>query len=110
GALMCRLERSGCVMVAGEAVTAIDRGDGRFEIRTDCRLLTAESLAITTGGCSYPGCGTTGDGYHWAAKLGDTIVPPRPALVPIETSLAWVHDLKGVTIPDVAVSVVERAA
>jgi predicted Rossmann fold flavoprotein len=109
GALMRRLERSGCVVATGEAVTAIDRGDGWFEIRTDRRLLTAESLAITTGGCSYPGCGTTGDGYQWAAKLGHTIVPPRPALVPIETSLAWVHDLKGITIPDVAVTVVERA-
>src|SRR5262245_12081820 len=108
GALMRRLERSGCIVAKGEAVTAIDRSDGRFEIRTDRRMLTAHALAITTGGCSYPGCGTTGDGYPWAAKLRHTIVPPRPALVPVETSLAWVHNLKGITIPDVAVKVVER--
>src|SRR5262249_38549563 len=37
-----------------------------------------------------------------------TIVPPRPALVPLETNLAWVHDLKGITVPDAAVIVVKR--
>jgi predicted Rossmann fold flavoprotein len=108
GALIRRLERSGCVLATNEAVTAIDRQDGAFRIQTERRLLTAEALAITTGGCSYPGSGTTGDGYRWAAEFGHTIVPPRPALVPLETSLAWVHDLKGITVPDVAVVVLKR--
>jgi predicted Rossmann fold flavoprotein len=108
GALVRRLERSGCVLATDEAVTAIDRQDGAFRIETDRRSLTSAALAITTGGCSYPGSGTTGDGYRWAAKFGHTIVPPRPALVPLETNLAWVHDLKGITVPDVAVTVVKR--
>jgi predicted Rossmann fold flavoprotein len=108
GALMRRLERSGCVLATNEAVAAIDLQDGAFRIQTDRQSLTAEVLAITTGGCSYPGCGTTGDGYRWAAELGHTIVPPRPALVPVETNLAWVHELKGITVADVAVIVVKR--
>lgn len=108
GALLRRLERSGCPLATGEAVTAIDRDEGRFRIMTDKRVLTAASLALTTGGCSYPGSGTTGDGYAWAAKFGHTIVPPRPALVPVQTNLAWVHDLKGITVADVGVMVAER--
>lgn len=107
-ALLRRLERSGCVLSTGEAVTAIDRDGDSFRITTDRRTLTAESLAVTTGGCSYPGCGTTGEGYQWGAKFGHTIVPPRPALVPVETNLTWVHDLKGITVADVAVAVVGR--
>jgi predicted flavoprotein YhiN len=34
----------------------------------------------------------------------------RPALVPITTNVDWVRDLKGITVPDVAVTVVERLA
>jgi len=104
-ALVRRLDRSGCSLAAGEAVSAIDRDDGRFLIATEKRQVTARTLAITTGGCSYPGCGTTGEGYAWAAKFGHSVVPARPALVPIETDLGWVHELKGVTLPDVVVTV-----
>jgi hypothetical protein len=108
GALLRRLDRSGCAVATGEAVIGIDRDDSRFQVQSDQRILTAGTLLLTTGGCSYPGCGTTGDGYAWAAKFGHTIVPPRPALVPVETNVAWVHDLKGITVADVGVAVVER--
>jgi predicted Rossmann fold flavoprotein len=108
GALMRRFERSGCVLAAEEPVLSIGRRDERFGILTESRTLTAYSLVITTGGCSYPGSGTTGDGYAWAAAFGHSIVPARPALVPVETNLDWVRDLKGITIPDVGVSVERR--
>ena len=64
-------------------------------------------MVLTTGGQSYPGSGTTGDGYRFAAAFGHTIVPPRPALVPITTDAAWVKELRGVTLPDVALCVRE---
>ncbi|MEE9613150.1 MAG: NAD(P)/FAD-dependent oxidoreductase, partial [Desulfatiglandales bacterium] len=35
---------------------------------------------------SYPATGSTGDGYRLAATAGHSIVPIRPALVPLETS------------------------
>ena len=65
------------------------------------------SVILTTGGQSYPGSGTTGDGYRLAAAFGHTIVPPRPALVPITVAAPWVAELRGVTLPDVAVRVLE---
>ena len=34
-------------------------------------------------GVSYPGTGSTGDGYRIAEALGHTIVPPRGSLVPL---------------------------
>ncbi|MBI3865851.1 MAG: NAD(P)/FAD-dependent oxidoreductase [Planctomycetia bacterium] len=109
-AFLRRLERSGCTLAAGEAVTAIDRHEERFRITTASRTLLVESVAITTGGCSYPGSGTTGDGYSWAAQFGHMIIPARPALVPVTTNADWVRDLKGITIPDVAVTVEPRVA
>ncbi len=108
-ALLARLGRSKCTLATGESVMAIDREESRFRITTDRRTLTAQSVAITTGGCSYPGSGTKGDGYPWAAQFGHTIIPARPALVPVTTNVDWVRDLRGITIPDVAVAVELRA-
>jgi predicted Rossmann fold flavoprotein len=72
-----------------------------FPITTNRRELTTEKVIITVGGQSYPGSGTTGDGYAWAATFGHTIVSPRPALVPLVAEEPWVRALSGVTIPDV---------
>src|SRR5262249_11650448 len=66
GALLRRLERSGCELAAGEPAVSVDAAGGGFRIVTSRRALETASLVITTGGCSYPGCGTIGDGYQWA--------------------------------------------
>jgi len=102
-ALMNRLHRSGAELALAEPVSAVERLASGFRVITTSRQVEATSLIITVGGQSYPGSGTTGDGYAWAAQLGHTIIPPRPALVPLVTSDAWVRALSGVTIPDVAV-------
>lgn len=44
-----------------------------------------DAIIVTTGGASYPATGSSGDGYRMAAAAGHTIVPVRPALVPLET-------------------------
>ena len=105
-ALMRRFERSSAQMASLEPVTAIGREAETFRVVTAKRELYASSLIITTGGKSYPGSGTTGDGYAWAESFGHTIVPPRPALVPITTNATWVQELKGLTIPDVDLKIV----
>lgn len=108
-ALRARLDRSGAQLVLGEPLEQLDRVDGIFHLRTPTRAFQAEHVLLTTGGQSYPGCGTTGDGYRFAAALGHSIVPPRPALVPLTTHAAWVRALRGVTLPDVALTVVDGA-
>ncbi len=92
-ALLRRLARSGAELSFGEPR----------------RQVEARAVILTTGGKSYPGCGTTGDGYVWAAQLGHQIVTPRPALTPILTAAEWVKPLSGVTLPDVSVQVCEPA-
>ncbi len=44
------------------------------------------AVILATGGASYPKTGSTGDGYAFAAAAGHTVVPIRPALVPLETA------------------------
>jgi predicted Rossmann fold flavoprotein len=106
-ALLARLERSGATLRPSCPALGLERGeDGLFRVRTPDRTIAAASVILTTGGQSYPGCGTTGDAYAWAAALGHGIVRPRPALVPLRTDAAWVLDLKGITLPDVEARVV----
>jgi predicted Rossmann fold flavoprotein len=64
----------------------------------------ADAVVLATGGASYPATGSTGDGYRLAAKLGHTIVPVQPALVPLETKETWVRDATGLSLRNVEVS------
>src|SRR5262249_1302346 len=70
--------------------------------------LTAGQVILTTGGLSYPGSGTTGDGYGFLAAMGHTIVPPRPALAPITVSVPWITELRGMTMPDIVLRILEQ--
>jgi predicted Rossmann fold flavoprotein len=108
-ALLRRLHRSGATLALGEPLLDLEPCEPGFVLTTPARTLTARRVILTTGGQSYPGSGTTGDGYRLAAKFGHTTVPPRPALVPITVSVPWVAELRGVTIPDAAVRVLEGA-
>ncbi len=76
-----------------------------FQVQTETHSFVASRLLITTGGRSYPGCGTTGDGYAWAEQFGHSIAPTIPALAPVVCHLDWVHALKGITIEDVEFSI-----
>jgi hypothetical protein len=68
-------------------------------------VLNAESVVLATGGASYPGTGSTGDGYRLAASVGHTIVPIRPALVPIQTAGDTAGRLQGLSLHNVRASV-----
>jgi hypothetical protein len=107
GALLRRLDRSGAELVLAEPVTAVHRTADGFLVETPKRSIRCNKLVVTTGGKSYPGCGTTGDGYGWLAEMGHTIRRPRPALVPLTTNDQWVRELSGITIPDVQLRVVD---
>jgi len=110
-AFTARLSRTDCELALEEPLVEIARTEsGNFQLVTAKRTLTAEHVIVTTGGQSYPGSGTTGDGYRWATALGHTLVPPRPALVPLTTSALWVQSLKGVTVPDAQLRVIEPVA
>src|SRR5262249_30796455 len=82
-ALVRRVERSGAELALGEPVLELRRDQRGFGIITPQRVLTAPRLILTSGGKSYPGCGTTGDGYQFASAFGHHIIAPCPALAPI---------------------------
>ncbi len=66
---------------------------------------SADAVIISTGGMSYPATGSTGDGYRLARSAGHSIVPPRPALVPLETAGDVAPRLQGLSMRNVSAGV-----
>ena len=52
----------------------------REEITIEPVEYVCRKLIIATGGLSYPGTGSTGDGYMWAEEIGHKIEPCFPSL------------------------------
>lgn len=106
-ALLRAVRNSGVTLLTESPVTTIALGtDPRFIVTTTHGSHRSRQLLITTGGKSYPGCGTTGDGYSWLTSLGHAIVRPRPALVPLTAPKGWWTELSGLTLHDVELTAV----
>ncbi|MCG6537453.1 MAG: aminoacetone oxidase family FAD-binding enzyme, partial [Syntrophales bacterium LBB04] len=67
-----------------QTVQGIITGEKRVQgVQTDKETIAASAVIIATGGASYPGTGSSGDGYRMAAALGHRVIKQRPALVPL---------------------------
>lgn len=107
-ALVRYAEDSGAKLANESPVSGIEsRDDGTFSIASNHGTVECRSVIVTTGGLSFPGCGTTGDGYPWAESFGHSIVNTVPALTPLLSRCEWANDLKGVTIDPTAVEIWE---
>ena len=89
-------ERAAAITVENSVVTGVD---------TDRQHRPADAVVLATGGVSYPGTGSTGDGYTMAAALGHTIVPPRGSLVPLESDDADCAAMQGLSLRNVEATV-----
>ena len=70
---------------------------------TDHKKLIADDCIVCTGGCSYAGTGSTGDGYRFAEETGHKVTERKPALVPLEIGEAWCRELMGLSLKNVTV-------
>ncbi|MGM9618341.1 MAG: NAD(P)/FAD-dependent oxidoreductase [Oscillospiraceae bacterium] len=97
-ALGVRWERDRALSVetAEGRVTAVRGEKGRY---------AAEAAVLATGGLSYPGTGSTGDGYRMAEALGHTVVPPRGSLVPLVSDDPACAEMQGLALKNVSVRV-----
>ena len=90
------------VLLLGNRVRGVVwRGKKGYRRRVD-----APVVIITTGGASYPATGSTGDGYAFAHSTGHTIIPVRPSLVPLETSLFDKEALNGLALRNIQAELV----
>jgi hypothetical protein len=73
--------------------------------RRQKQIFRADAVIIAAGGASYPSTGSSGDGCRLAESVGHTIVPIRPALVPLETAGDIAPKLQGLALSDVTIRV-----
>lgn len=76
--------------------------DEKFLVTTSGESYECSSLVIASGGLSIPKIGATSFGYKIAEQFGISIIPPRPALVPLiwnERDRRHYSELSGIAIP-----------
>lgn len=74
-------------------------------ITEEDKYYEADAVILATGGSSFPGTGSTGDGYRMARQIGHTVEPLFPALVPLECEEDWVREFQGLSLRNINLSV-----
>ena len=82
--LKTALRRAGVKVDRGEVTGLLIRDGVCRGVLTGNRERKADCVILATGGLSYSGTGSTGDGYRFAESVGHTVTEPRPSLVPLE--------------------------
>jgi predicted Rossmann fold flavoprotein len=82
-ALLDEAQRRGAGLAADTRVLGIERDGEGFRLTTTRGDVRARRVVLATGGQSLPKSGSDGAGYEMARRLGHTIVPTTPALVPL---------------------------
>lgn len=88
----------------GYTVESIRHEGDQFVINDE---YAAAKLVIATGGKSYPGTGSEGDGYAWAKQFGHSVTPLFPsltALVPRDERLLTIGAQEILTIENAAIT------
>ena len=91
--------------LAAEDNSAGDGEEYRSPISFRCgnTVHTCDALILATGGVSYPGTGSTGDGHRMLSGMDIPVTDLRPSLVPIETKEKTV-ELMGLTLKNVSLT------
>ena len=74
-------------------------------VTNDGNKYTADAVIITTGGASYPGTGSDGNGFTLAKACGHTIITLKPSLVPLESDSEYIKSLQGLSLRNVKASI-----
>ena len=76
--------------------------------KTSDGFIESDAVIIATGGRSYPGTGSDGDGYRLASALGHTVTPLIPSLVPLTSKSKICPSLQGLSLKNVSLSVTDK--
>ena len=92
-----------------DCAVAVETEDGRVAAVTgEQGSYPSDAVIVATGGMSYPGTGSTGDGYRMAAAWGHTIIEPRGSLVPLVSPDACCAQMQGLALKNVELTVFNR--
>lgn len=77
-------------------------------VKTNNGDFLSDSVIIATGGKSYSGTGSTGDGYKFAKQAGHTVTKINPSLVPIVTKEKYCAEMMGLSLKNVTLTLKDK--
>lgn len=108
GLLWRLVEEAGC-KIKHARVEEILTHSGKIKgLRADGKTYSFDKVILCTGGMSYPGTGSTGDGYRMAQKLGHTVITPMPSLAPLCSPDRCCKEMQGLALKNVELSLVKK--
>ena len=108
-ALFHAMHRAGVTMLH-KRVTDLhtDESGAICAVEADGQRYPVERAVLATGGKSYPLTGSTGDGYVLAQKLGHTVTPLRPSLIPLTCAGKDCPRMQGLSLKNVTLTIYEN--
>lgn len=108
-ALVKCAKRNGAHIIHGRANSVITKNGAVTGVKLESgEVISADGVITATGGASYPLTGSTGDGYKIAEKLGHTVTPIKPSLVPLTVHEGFCERLSGLSLKNTVLSVFEE--
>jgi len=99
--MQARLPVAGIVIDGGRVVG----------VRAGSKVYPAAVVILAAGGASFPGTGSSGDGFRLAAAAGHTVTRLRPALVPLVVGeVQRAGSMQGVSLRNVRLTAYQCAA
>ncbi len=96
------VRQSGAAIRLHAHVEAIHKAEeGTFLLTINNQTEAYDAVILCTGGLSYPGTGSTGEGYAMARSLGHTITPCKPSLISLVTKEDWPELAMGLSLRNV---------
>lgn len=109
GAFIRALNRLQVKLITNSPAQQLVIKDGTVTgVKTENDFWPADAVIIATGGASYPGTGSSGDGYKMAITAGHTVTSIKPSLVPLEVGEDWVAELQGLSLKNVSATVLSN--
>ena len=108
-AMVKRVKSLDVEMVTGRVDGLITEDGAVKGCRIGDREIFADAVIIATGGRSYPGTGSDGDGYRLATEVGHSVLPLIPSLVPLTSGSRICPSLQGLSLRNVALKITDTA-
>jgi len=88
------------IMKTNDTVSAVELEYGE--------RIEADAVILATGGISYSSTGSTGDGFHWAKKLGHKVTELRSGLVGMTVKENVPKVLQGLTLKNIELCITKQ--
>jgi predicted Rossmann fold flavoprotein len=103
------MAENGVTVLCSSEVTNLEKEDNRItRLITNKGEVIAKNYVLCTGGKSFPGTGSTGDGFKWVEKLGHHVTELTPSLTALNIKEDWVTSLQGLSLKNVEVSILQN--